>query len=305
MLVLCFVGGVPARSASRPDAHFALLAAHSRDIILFTHPADGRILEANTAASRHYGYSRDELLGLGVFDLGVDDERERIEADGRRQRSGGLFRSGAPPKDGSVFQVEVSGQGAAIDGESVLISVIRDITDGKTGRGGLREAALFPEQNPSPVLRVRRDGLLLFGNSAARRLCSPSATAAVGERVSEDIRSVVDEAVAAWRAAGIEIRCAGREISFDVSPGPGRDYANLYGRDVTGHNAADRHLAEAKSRQELLAAVVGRLLGSEDPREIMDGLARQVMEKLGCQVYSELPGGGTRRSGCASTRAPG
>ncbi len=272
---------MPARSASRPDAYFALLAGHSRDIILFTRPADGRILEANAAACRHYGYSRDELLGLGVFDLGVDGARQWIE--GRTDR-GTVFEAVHRRKDGSVFPVEVSCQGAAIEGDPILIGVIRDITDRKRVEERLREAAAFPDQNPSPVLRVRRDGLLLFGNSAAASLLAER-RCAVGERVSEDIRSVVDEAVTRGARRNIEIRCAGREISFDVSPVPGRDYANLYGRDVTGHNAAHRHLAEAESRQALLAEVVGRLLASEDPRGIVNELSRRVMEQLDCHAF--------------------
>jgi len=52
--------------------------------------------------------------------------------------------------------------------------VIRDITNRKRAEEELREAALFPEQNPSPVLRVRRDGLLLFANSAAASLLAAS-----------------------------------------------------------------------------------------------------------------------------------
>ena len=258
-----------------------MLAAHNRDIILFIRPADGRILEANAAACRQYGYSRDELLGLGVFDLGVGGARQWIE---RRTERGIVFEAVHRRKDGSAFPVEVSCEGAAIEGEPILISVIRDIADRKRADERLREAAAFPDQNPAPVLRVRRDGLLLFGNSAAAPLLAER-RCSVGERVSEDIRSAVDEAVTRGARRDIEIRCADREISFEVSPVPERDYANLYGRDVTEHNAADRLLAEAESRQALLAEVVGRLLASEDPQGIVNELSRRVMEKLDCQAF--------------------
>jgi PAS domain S-box-containing protein len=275
----------PARPAGGRDGRFELLAAHSRDIILFVRASDGRILEANAAASRCYGYSRDELLGLGVFDLRADDAREWIGRQMERANERGiLFEGRHRRKDGSVFPVEVSSQGAALDGERVLISVIRDITDRQRTEEELREAALFPEQNPSPVLRVRRDGLLLFGNSAAAALLAAN-HCAVGEPAPEAIRGMVDEAVAHGVRRELEIRCGDREISFEVSPVPARDYANLYGRDVTERNAAHRLLAQAKRRQELLADVVGRLLASEDPQGIMDELARRVMGKLDCHVY--------------------
>jgi PAS domain S-box-containing protein len=272
---------LPARSASRTDAYFALLAAHTRDIILFIRRADGRILEANAAASRCYGYTLDELLGLGVVDLDADGARPWTE---RRMERGIVFEAAHRRKDGSVFPVEVSCESAAIEGELVLVSVIRDITDRQRAEEKLRDAALFPEQNPSPVLRVRRDGVLLFGNSAAAALLAER-RCSVGERVPEDIRLAVDEAVTSGAPRNIEIRCAGREISFEVSPVPERDYANLYGRDVTEHNAADRLLAEAESRQALLAEVVGRLLASDDPQGIVNELSRRVMGKLDCHAF--------------------
>jgi PAS domain S-box-containing protein len=276
------------RPAGHSDGRFELLAAHSRDIILFIRASDGRILEANAAASRCYGYSRDELLGLGIFDLLADDAREWIECQMERANERGIFFEGEHRrKDGSVFPVEVSSEGAALDGERVLISVIRDITDRKRAEEEMREAALFAEQNPSPVLRVRRDGLVLFGNSAAALLLAAS-RCAVGEPAPEALRGVVDEAVAQGVKRELEIRCGDREISFEASPVPGRDYANLYGRDVTERNVAHRLLAQTKRRQELLAEVVGRLLASDDPQGIMDELARRVMGKLDCHVYSSF-----------------
>jgi PAS domain-containing protein len=40
-----------------------------RDIILFIRRNDGRILEANEAAIKSYGYSRDELVSLKIYNL--------------------------------------------------------------------------------------------------------------------------------------------------------------------------------------------------------------------------------------------
>jgi PAS domain S-box-containing protein len=293
----------PARPAARTDGRFELLAAHSRDIILFIRASDGRILEANAAASCCYGYSRDELLGLGIFDLRADDAREWIGRQMERANERGmLFEAAHRRKDGSVFPVEVSSQGAALGGERVLISVIRDITDRKRAEEELREAALFPEQNPSPVLRVRRDGLLLFANPAAAALLAAS-RCAVGERAPEAIRGVVDEAVSQGVKRELEIRWGDREISFEASPVPGRDYANLYGRDVTEHNAADRLLAQARRRQELLAEVVGRLLASEDPQGMVNELAQRVMGELDCHAFlnflAEEREGRLRLNACA------
>ena len=66
---------------------FELLAANSRDIILFM-DRDGRIIEANEAAEHAYGYSRDELLKLTIADLRATGSRPRSRRRWRRPTSG-------------------------------------------------------------------------------------------------------------------------------------------------------------------------------------------------------------------------
>ena len=45
--------------------------------------------------------------------------------------------------------------------------IIRDITERRQAEEAVQSAALFPIQNPEPVLRIHRDGTLLFSNPAA------------------------------------------------------------------------------------------------------------------------------------------
>jgi PAS domain S-box-containing protein len=116
-------------AAERMSRRYRLLAANSRDIILFM-DRDGRIIEANEAAERAYGSSRDELLALTIADLRADETRGEVapqmaEADER----GILFESTHRRKDGTVFPVEVSSRGATIDGRRSLVSVVRDISE--------------------------------------------------------------------------------------------------------------------------------------------------------------------------------
>jgi PAS domain S-box-containing protein len=117
-----------------------LLSEYSRDVILFVRRDDGRILEANRAALQAYGYSRDELLTRTVHDLRADATQAQVldqmlQADSQ----GVLFETIHRRKDGSTFPVEVSSQGATIDGARVLISVIRDIAERKRSEQALHD----------------------------------------------------------------------------------------------------------------------------------------------------------------------
>jgi PAS domain S-box-containing protein len=129
------------KQAEEALRRYELLAGHSRDIILFMRRDDGRLLEANAAATKAYGYSREELLGLSIQDLRAPDTQaltadQMAVADSR----GILFETVHRRKDGSTFPVEVSSQGATIGDTRTLISVIRDITERKGAEQALRES---------------------------------------------------------------------------------------------------------------------------------------------------------------------
>jgi len=120
---------------------FELLASHGKDIVLFMRRDDGRILEANAAAVRAYGYRRDELLALTIEDLRAPETRG-LTADQMAQAdaAGILFETIHRRTDGTTFPVEVSSQGASIGGMRTLISIVRDITERERAEGALRRS---------------------------------------------------------------------------------------------------------------------------------------------------------------------
>ena len=129
------------RLAEEALRRYELLAHHSRDIVLLMRKDDGSILEANAAAEKAYGYRRDELLKLAINDLRSSGTRgltavQMAQADA----AGILFETIHRRKDGSTFPVEVSSQGATIDGTRMLISVIRDITRRKRDEEALQQS---------------------------------------------------------------------------------------------------------------------------------------------------------------------
>ncbi len=108
---------------------YQLLSRYTRDIILFIR-GDGKIIEANEIAIKSYGYSREELLSLTIYDLRgpltQDLVKDQMEEAGKR---GILFETRHYRKDGTVFPVEVSSIGYNIGKDRVLLSIIRDITE--------------------------------------------------------------------------------------------------------------------------------------------------------------------------------
>lgn len=120
---------------------YQLLSQHTRDIVLFIRPT-GQIVEANQAAVEAYGYSYQELVSLKFHAL--HDAVGAISLNQQLRQaihSGLLFEATHYRKDNSPFPAEVSIQGATIDNESLLLSVIRDITSRKQAQERLFHSA--------------------------------------------------------------------------------------------------------------------------------------------------------------------
>jgi PAS domain S-box-containing protein len=129
---------------------YELFSQSTRDIVLFVRSSDGQILEANDAAIEAYGYTRDQLLQHNIYDLRADPTR-RLTAEQMAiaDRHGILFESVHVRSNGEQFPVEVSSRGADFDGERILVSLVRDITERKR-----TESALIRAEKLATVGRI-------------------------------------------------------------------------------------------------------------------------------------------------------
>jgi PAS domain S-box-containing protein len=119
---------------------YELLARHTHDIVLFL-SRDGRVVEANDSAIRTYGYTREEMLKLTVFDLRGPASHDSVQEQIDRAFSDGiLMETVHQRKDRTTFPVEVGSRSAMVGGELMLLSVIRDITDRRQIQAGLVQA---------------------------------------------------------------------------------------------------------------------------------------------------------------------
>ncbi len=108
---------------------YQLLSQKSRDIIMFVNE-DGSILDANEAAVNTYGYSRNELLKLSIYDI-RKNRSITVNQMLKAQKSGIIFETIHHRKDGTSFPVEVSAQGTDFGGKPMLLSIVRDLTERK------------------------------------------------------------------------------------------------------------------------------------------------------------------------------
>lgn len=121
---------------------YRLFAETSRDIMLFFR-TDGRIIEANRAALDAHGFTREEILTKTFYDIRVEESWAQIPEQMRQAEKGAFqFETVHRRRDGSTFPVEASWSVAEIEGERVILSIIRDITERRENELKLHESRI-------------------------------------------------------------------------------------------------------------------------------------------------------------------
>jgi PAS domain S-box-containing protein len=137
---LAMVDVTERRRAEEGMRRYVLLACHGRDIILFADGGDGSILEANAAAERSYGYTREELLRLTMHHLlAAGDFETAPQGDGKDGETHSLSEAVHRRRDGTIFPVEVSCHREEIGGRRIVACIIRDITQRRNAEAALAE----------------------------------------------------------------------------------------------------------------------------------------------------------------------
>ena len=118
-----------------------------------------------------------------------------------------------------------------------------EISERKRSETEIKGLAKFPDENPNPVLRVARDGTILYANPASSLLLDVWQCQA-GQLIPEQWRDFVLDALSSRLSREAEVECRDRILSLTFAPIAGSDYVNIYGLDVT-----ERRQAEEKERQ--------------------------------------------------------
>lgn len=135
-----------------------------------------------------------------------------------------------------------------------FLAVKEDVTERKRMEEEIKNVAKFPAENPYPVLRVSRDGTILYANSCSTFLLHDW-NCEVGQFLPESLCKVVSDAFHTKSIKkGIEIKYRDRTLSFTIVLVTDTAYINLYGVDVTERKRAEDELREQRDHLEYLAS---------------------------------------------------
>jgi PAS domain S-box-containing protein len=269
----------------RRAAERALRAAEERYRSLLENASDGivvldaagRIVEVNRSAAEIGGYSREQLLGKQYLELLAPEERAASSERFRAIFSRAGLRT--PGHDlslvaGKVIPIEYSSTLVELQGESVALVIIRDVSERRRVQEALesserRYRELF-EHNAAGVFRATVDGTLIECNAAFARIFGyESASELAGLPCNELCVEPVerDELIERVRAEGSVANFPIRGRRRDGSEAAALVAASLVSAEEgevlegTVLDLTEKKLLEAQFRQAQKMEAIGQLAG--------------------------------------------
>jgi len=116
----------------------------------------------------------------------------------------------------------------------------------------LRILGKFSSENPNPVLRVARDGQILYSNDAGQALLTHFGCHA-GQRAPAFLSQFITDVFGMGKPGDIEVSAGGQIYSFAVTPIKDADFVYLYGHDITRLKETEAELIRLKDQAQELA----------------------------------------------------
>lgn len=153
------------------DARYRIAFENTPDIITINRGSDGRCVECNHAFCSILGYTRDEALGRTALELNLWHDVAVREAFFKEMRTAGNCRNLAAQfrtKSGRLIWGEISADFVHMEGESYILSVMRDVTASKEAEqllGAAAQKLRMSEARYSAVFHSSSDGILIFNRA--------------------------------------------------------------------------------------------------------------------------------------------
>ncbi|MFA0889569.1 MAG: PAS domain S-box protein [Synergistales bacterium] len=179
------------RELAESESRFKSLFEMNHSIVLLVDPENGRIMDANEAASRFYGYSIDSLCAMnisGINTLSPEKVMDKMQSALEEGKGHFLFRHRLA--DGSERDVEVYSGPIRIQGNPLLYSIVHDVTERVSVERALAEKSALLDQlfenAPFAIFQSRVGGEVVRANPAAEELFGYSPQEMIG-RTCDDL----------------------------------------------------------------------------------------------------------------------
>jgi PAS domain S-box-containing protein len=190
-------------------------------------------IDANKVAVQTTGLTKEELIGKNMLDIAPN-----LRETGRYDQYLDVLKTGEPfSTEDVIFNKQDGSINASffIRGFKVgnnLGVIFTDISERKISDEKIKQLAKFPSENPNPVLRISKDGVILYKNEVSSHLLK-TWNYIDGNTIPNYWQKVVDESLHTREIQHAEIESNGKIYSLTFTPVEESNYVNIYGLDIT------------------------------------------------------------------------
>ena len=259
----------------------------------------GVIVQINSQAEAMFGYTRDELIGQRVEILVPERQRpqhshhrDQFHQQPKIRRMGSGLDLYARRRDGTEFPVEISLSPVRMSDSTIVLSVIRDISDRKRIELELRRASEELDQRKTRELRESQnrmslivdssldaiigknlDGIITHWNKGAEQIYGYASHEMIGKHISvlapPDRADEIDQILEKVRhGKGVEyfesvrVTKDKKKLNMSISVSPIFDAeGTVVGASTIARNITAQKRVEDQLRQSQKMEAVGRLAG--------------------------------------------
>ena len=286
----------------------------------------GVIIQINSQTETLFGYTRDELIGQRIEILvperqrpGHSEHRDHFHRQPKIRRMGSGLDLCGRRRDASEFPVEISLSPIAMGAGSMVLSVIRDISDRKRIEEDLRHAneelerrkgrelrdsqnrlALIVDSSQDAIIGKNLDGIITHWNKGAEQMYGYAAQETIGRPITmlappdraEEIRGILEKIRNGDRVEyfeSIRVTKDNKKLNVSIAVSPIHDSdGKIVGASTIARNITAQKKVEDQFRQSQKMEAVGRLAGgvAHDFNNLL-GIVTACSELLSSRVDAE------------------
>jgi PAS domain S-box-containing protein len=231
-----------AQDVIKKERDFSKNLIETAQVIILVLDINGKIVSINPYMEKLLGYTSDEVRGKDWFTTylprgDLDKIRHIFQNAIKQNLTRGNINS-IIAKDGREILIEWYDKTLRDSNGKIigLLSIGQDITERKKTEQVIENLAKFPLEDPSPILRISKDGTILYANPASTKLLQKWKTT-TGGGIPEQWNRLVKKTLA---SKGIkaeeeeeEEEVDGKIFLFKIVPINDGEYFNVYGIDIT------------------------------------------------------------------------
>jgi PAS domain S-box-containing protein len=174
----------------KSEERFSNMFRDHSAVMFLVDPLSGRIVEMNNAARSYYGYDFSRSEGLDIAQINIQDRSEILkEMQKAKGSTKNIFHFRHKLANGDIRDVEVHSTPIEMRGETLLFSIVQDVTESletqKMLRASEEEKRAILMAVPDSIFRISRDGVFLSCQQSSVRITELRDEEIVGKTITD------------------------------------------------------------------------------------------------------------------------